>query len=83
MAALVHRSLTNSQAVALPAQFATPWQPGLIGRIGDTARLWGRRIRERNELARLGDRELHDIGASSADVWRETNEWFWRTTGPF
>ena len=41
MATLVHRSLTNSQAVALPAQFATPWQPGLIAGGSATLRVCG------------------------------------------
>ena len=83
MATLVHRSLTKSQAVALPAQFVPAWQPGLFARMGDTLRLWGRRMRERQELAQLDDRELRDMRATSADVWRETNEWFWRATRPY
>lgn len=75
MAALVHHPLTKSHA--FPAGYAAA-RPGLTTRIGDTLHLWQRRMRERQELARLSDRELRDMRASHADVWRESNEWFWR-----
>jgi len=39
---------------------------------------WGRRRRERAELARLDDRMLRDIGITRGDVWREINKPFWR-----
>jgi uncharacterized protein YjiS (DUF1127 family) len=88
MAVLVHRSVTNSQAIALagsPAmalapRFAGLAHPSLFARIGQTLRLWRRRTRERQELALLSERELRDIGASHADVWHETNQWFWRAS---
>lgn len=82
MAALVHRSLTNSQAIALPAPFAGLSRPSLGERIGETLELWARRLRERQELARMSERELRDMRASTADVWRETNQWFWRAGRP-
>jgi len=39
---------------------------------------WGRRRRERAELARLDDRMLRDIGITRGDVWQEINKPFWR-----
>jgi len=39
---------------------------------------WGRRRRERAELARLDDRMLRDIGITCGDVWQEINKPFWR-----
>ncbi|HUN42191.1 MAG TPA: DUF1127 domain-containing protein [Acetobacteraceae bacterium] len=91
MAVLVHRSLTNSQAIALTRSppiglargFAMPSGVALFSRIGRTLRVWRRRMREREEMARLSDRELRDMRASHADVWRETNQWFWRVSRPF
>ena len=32
---------------------------------------------ERRKLSELGDRALHDIGLSRADVWREAMRSFW------
>ena len=83
MATLAHRSLTNCQAVALPSRFAAPREPGLITRAAATLRLWHRRSRERQELARLGERELRDMGASSADIWSEVRQPFWRALPPY
>jgi uncharacterized protein YjiS (DUF1127 family) len=39
--------------------------------------LWRRRSRERAELARMSEAELHDIGITSADRWAEINKPFW------
>jgi uncharacterized protein YjiS (DUF1127 family) len=83
MAALVHQSLTNSQAVPLAARYASPAQSGLFSRVGATLRAWQRHAREQQELARLSDRELRDMRVSSADVWREVRQPFWRVTGPY
>jgi len=46
--------------------------------LGKTVSLWLRRLRERAELARLDDRERHDIGATQADVEAELSKPFWR-----
>jgi uncharacterized protein YjiS (DUF1127 family) len=40
--------------------------------------LWRRRERERGELARMTEAELHDIGVTSAERWAEINKPFWR-----
>ncbi len=39
---------------------------------------WAQRIRERNQLAGLSDRDLKDIGINRVDVWREVSKPFWR-----
>jgi uncharacterized protein YjiS (DUF1127 family) len=39
---------------------------------------WCRRIRERNELRKLGERDLADFMCSKADVCAETSKWFWQ-----
>lgn len=38
---------------------------------------WCRRIRERNELRKLSNRDLADFMCSKADAFAETNKWFW------
>jgi uncharacterized protein YjiS (DUF1127 family) len=40
--------------------------------------LWRRRERERTELARMTEAELHDIGVTSAERWAEINKPCWR-----
>jgi uncharacterized protein YjiS (DUF1127 family) len=41
-------------------------------------RRWGERVREREVLRRLGDRELSDLGLSRSQVLMELNKPFWR-----
>jgi uncharacterized protein YjiS (DUF1127 family) len=38
---------------------------------------WCRRIRERNELRKLSNRDLADFMCSKADAFAETSKWFW------
>ena len=38
---------------------------------------WCRRIRERNELRKLGGRDLADFMCSNADASAEASKWFW------
>jgi uncharacterized protein YjiS (DUF1127 family) len=40
--------------------------------------MWRRRERERSELARMTEVELHDIGLTSAERWAEIGKPFWR-----
>jgi uncharacterized protein YjiS (DUF1127 family) len=35
-------------------------------------------MHQQAELARLATRDLRDIGLSEADVWAETEKWFWQ-----
>ncbi len=80
MSAFVYPSLTNSQISALPT--AGRQHPGMIARAVATLRLWRRRSRERQALAELSPRELADIGASTADAYRELNTPFWSGNYP-
>src|SRR5437870_3739088 len=43
-----------------------------------TLRAWWRRSHERDELARLDDRMLQDIGLSNGERDFLANKWFWR-----
>jgi uncharacterized protein YjiS (DUF1127 family) len=83
MAALVHQSLTNCQALPLLSRFDAPPRPGLFARTAATLGLWLRLTREQRELALLGERELRDMGVSSADIWHEIRQPFWRITRPY
>jgi len=38
---------------------------------------WRRRNRSRNELAKITDRDRHDLGYSNCDVDAETSKPFW------
>ena len=77
MSAYANPSLTNSQ---LPGLAVRPWR--WFGRIAATVRQWRRRVREREALARLSQRELADFGATTADVYRELATPFWRSPPP-
>jgi uncharacterized protein YjiS (DUF1127 family) len=44
----------------------------------ETLKLWRRRAQERNELARMDERTLHDIGLSRSAVYAELHKPFWR-----
>lgn len=73
MATLTHLSLTDCQ---LPRPRLKVWPH--LSRVADTLRLWRRRLRERQELAKLSAYELRDIGASSSERFRELDKPFWR-----
>ena len=82
MAGFAHQSLTNSQLSTLPVQQRAAGHDGLLSRIAATARLWRQRSKERAALARFTERELKDIGVSSADVYWEISTPFWRAGPP-
>ena len=44
----------------------------------ETLHLWLQRYRDRQELARWTDRDLHDIGVSRSDIEYELEKPFWR-----
>jgi uncharacterized protein YjiS (DUF1127 family) len=81
MATLVHQPLTNCQGLPYSRHFAA--RPGPFARLAGTVRLWLRTAQERHELALLSDRELRDIRVSTADVWHEVRQPFWRVTRPY
>jgi uncharacterized protein YjiS (DUF1127 family) len=66
MAYITHHPVTNSQLLSV------------VPRLGALLRLWRRRIRERDQLARLSERDLHDLGLSRGAVYAELRKPFWR-----
>ncbi len=68
MVDVVHHRLTNSHPHRAPA----------MTRLAAILKVWRRRVRERGQLARLDERELHDIGLSRAAIHDEINKPFWR-----
>jgi uncharacterized protein YjiS (DUF1127 family) len=44
----------------------------------ETLKLWRRRALERDQLARMDERALHDIGLSRSAVYAELQKPFWR-----
>jgi uncharacterized protein YjiS (DUF1127 family) len=66
MAYITHQPLTNSQL--------WPAVPRLLA----VLRTWRRRSRERSQLARLGERDLHDLGLSRGAIHAELQKPFWR-----
>lgn len=66
MAYIAHHPLTKSQL----------WS--VVPRLGALLRQWQRRSRERDELARLSERELRDLGLSRGTVYDELRKPFWR-----
>ncbi len=43
-----------------------------------TLKLWHRRALERDQLARMDERALHDIGLSRGAIYAELQKPFWR-----
>lgn len=52
--------------------------PRLFSQLAETFHVWRERSAMRRELARWSERDLHDIGVSSADVAYEVDKPFWR-----
>jgi uncharacterized protein YjiS (DUF1127 family) len=51
---------------------------GFLAQLGETFHVWRNRRRQRRELTRWSDRDLHDVGLSWSDVVREAEKPFWR-----
>ena len=66
MADIAHHYLINSQASA-----------GL-NRVFATLSLWRRRVHEREQLARLSEHDLRDIGVARGTLYDELRKPFWR-----
>jgi uncharacterized protein YjiS (DUF1127 family) len=82
MSGFAYPPLTNSQLSTLPTE-RSRHRAHRLARLVSALRVWRKRRRELNALARLNDRELADFGASSADVYRELNTTFWRIPPTF
>jgi uncharacterized protein YjiS (DUF1127 family) len=66
MADIAHHGLKNYQVPASPHELLA------------TLAVWRRRIRERQQLARLSERDLRDIGLSRAALYSELRKPFWQ-----
>ncbi len=68
----------TSTYCAVPAR-TVQWRNKIImlGALCQHITEWWRRISERNELRKLGDRDLADFMCSKADACAETSKWFW------
>jgi uncharacterized protein YjiS (DUF1127 family) len=63
--------------IALPHIAVGAMSPS-FARWREALRVWRRRGRERAELARMSEAELHDIGVTSAERWVEIHKPRWR-----
>ena len=63
--------------IALP-HFGFETAPSRFANWRSELQSWRRRSRERDELARMSDGELHDIGLTSAERWSEISKPCWR-----
>jgi uncharacterized protein YjiS (DUF1127 family) len=77
MAAVIQRSLTNFQPVAVPSSTGVN-RPGALASIARLIQLWRSRIRERRTFVTFDHRDLRDIGLSRWDLERELSKPFWR-----
>jgi uncharacterized protein YjiS (DUF1127 family) len=50
----------------------------LLAQIGEIINVWRQRRRQRRELARWTERDLHDVGLCWSDVIYEAEKPFWR-----
>jgi uncharacterized protein YjiS (DUF1127 family) len=51
---------------------------GLFAQLSETFHVWRQRRRDRQQLAELTPRDLHDVGLSWSDVVYEAEKPFWR-----
>jgi uncharacterized protein YjiS (DUF1127 family) len=66
MSILSHQSMINHHG------------SGLFSQLGETLHVWNERRRQRLELARWTERDLHDVGLSWSDIAHEVEKPFWR-----
>ena len=50
----------------------------VLSQVAETLNVWRQRYRDRRELAKWSDRELHDIGVSHSDAIYQASKPFWR-----
>jgi uncharacterized protein YjiS (DUF1127 family) len=74
--------MTDSAAEDIARRLATVSASGARGdafrSLWATLRRWHRCARERDELARMSERELHDLGLSPSAIYTELQKPFWR-----
>jgi uncharacterized protein YjiS (DUF1127 family) len=61
-----HQQMTNHHDV------------GILTQLGETFHVWRERQRQRRELSRWTERDLHDVGMTWSDIIHETEKPFWR-----
>lgn len=66
MSTLTHQSMINHH------------QSSIFARTLETLRIWRQRQRDRQVLAHLSARDLHDVGLSWSDIVYEAEKPFWR-----
>ena len=66
MSALMRETMTNHHG----------WD--LVKQVSDTLHTWRDRVRQRRELARWTDHDLHDVELSWSDIALEVKKPFWR-----
>jgi uncharacterized protein YjiS (DUF1127 family) len=66
MSTCSHESMINSHG------------SGVFAQLSETLHVWRERVRQRRELARWTDRDLHDVGLSWSDIVDEAEKPFWR-----
>jgi len=74
----MHLHDTHPGCSAISRGTARPGASHLFHTAVATLRQWRRRIRERQQLAALGDLMLRDIGLTRADAEYLANKPFWR-----
>ena len=66
MSICTHESMTNHHVT------------GMWAGVSETLHRWRQRYRDRQELSRWTERELHDVGLSWSDIAHEAEKPFWR-----
>jgi len=59
-------------------QIARNPEPSIWRAAREGFRRWRRRRRDRDALASMSERDLHDLGISRYDAWREIRKPWWR-----
>jgi uncharacterized protein YjiS (DUF1127 family) len=83
MVAIINDVLRNSHVARRQYRRAGLHEAALLAsRLGvaaaRTIARWHRNLVEKRELARLDERDLHDIGLTTADVYAALGKPFWR-----
>jgi len=76
MVALIDDIVRNSQLPRRRVRHAALYELGAA--VGRLVAGWARRIREADDLAKLDDRELRDIGLTRAEARMVLDKPFWR-----
>ena len=66
MSICTHESMTNHHV------------RGIWAGVSETLHRWRQRYRDRQELSRWTERDLHDVGLSWSDIAHEAEKPFWR-----